>query len=149
MVICRRVRLQERVGNHPNRPSMGYGSPRRCRDNQRSKEWSSRPGFRSGPANGSHSKGHVLGGRSSVWIGSGGHRFGIWFAAVELADDIRPYGPGCDFRALRLLALAVGNLVSRTDQTSFDKHMRAFLDGGQDMFGEPWPENRDAVPFDL
>src|SRR5258706_840281 len=76
-------------------------------------------------------------------------RLGLGFIAIELAHNVRANRPRRDLRRLRLLAFAVRLLVSRADQAALDEDVRTLLDRGEDVLGEPWTEDRDAVPLDL
>ncbi len=76
-------------------------------------------------------------------------RLGLGFIAIELAHDVCANRPRRDLRRLGLLAFTVRLLVSRADEAAFDEDVRTLFDRGEDVLGEPWTEDRDAVPLDL
>ena len=79
----------------------------------------------------------------------GGWRVRFRFAAVELAHDIGADRPRGDLRGLGLLALAVRLLVGGADERAFDEDVSALLDVAENVFGETWPKDCDAVPLGL
>src|SRR5579859_6714604 len=75
--------------------------------------------------------------------------FGLGFIAVELSHDIRANRPRSNLRRLRRFAFAVRLLVSRADEAALDEDVRTLLDRGEDVLGQPWTEDRDAMPLDF
>ncbi len=81
--------------------------------------------------------------------GTGCNGVRLGFAAVELADDIGAYAPERLLVGLCFLAFAVSTFVRGADEAALDEHVRTFLDGRRDVFGEPRAEHADAMPLGL
>jgi hypothetical protein len=63
--------------------------------------------------------------------------FELGFSAIEPADHVGADRPRGYLGRRGLLALAVGALIDRADETALDEHVRAFLDRGCNMLGQP------------
>ena len=79
----------------------------------------------------------------------GSSRFRLGFGAIELAHDVGADGPRSDLGRRRLLALAVRPLVGRANEFAFDEDMRAFLDRGGHMLGQPRTKYHNPMPLGL
>src|SRR6266704_1437898 len=81
--------------------------------------------------------------------GTGSDCFRFGFAAVELADDIGADAPERLLVGLGFLAFAVSAFVRGADEAALDEHVRTFLNGRRDVFGEPRAKHADAMPLGL
>src|SRR2546425_7203464 len=76
--------------------------------------------------------------------GAGSESLRLGFAAIKLADGIGANAPERLLVGLRFLAFAVSAFVRRADEAALDEHVRTFLDGRRDVFGEPRTEQTKA-----
>jgi hypothetical protein len=88
-----------------------------------------------------------LGDTAAIPRGESGFELG--FSAIEPADHVGANRPRGDLGRRGLLALAVGALLDRADETALDEHVRAFLDRGCNILGQPGAKDGDAVPLGI